>query len=122
MKRFEVGIDIEEVSRFKNLVRNRRFLQRIFTPKEISYCRGKKNCSQHFAVRFAAKEAVWKALNETLSKRGASLSHRDIGVANSTSGKPQVVLPQPLRRIAGQMSLSLSHNKTTAVAVAVVTF
>jgi holo-[acyl-carrier protein] synthase len=114
-----VGIDIEDVARFKALVRERRFLQRVYTPVEAKYCASKKNKLQHFAARFAAKEAVWKALSAALAKKKIHLSHRDIGVANDASGKPHVSLPASLRGWAARVSLSLSHTKTTVVAVAI---
>jgi holo-[acyl-carrier protein] synthase len=76
----------------------------------VAYCRRKKISAQHFAVRFAAKEAVWKALGQS------GISHRDIGVVNAPDGAPQVVLKG---RKAGQFSLSLSHTRAFAVAVAV---
>lgn len=113
-----VGIDIEEVARFKSLVRQRRFVDRVYTAIEARYCASKKNKLQHFAVRFAAKEAVWKALSETLAQKKIHLSHRDIGVANDVSGKPRVRLPQKLRAWESRVSLSLSHTRTTVVAVA----
>lgn len=114
-----IGIDIEEVSRFKSLIRNRRFLKRVFTPQEIAYCSSKANKTQHFAVRFAAKEAIWKALSDTLRKKRSRLSHRDIGIKNEASGRPTAVLPKSLARIAKKISISLSHSRLQVVAVAV---
>jgi holo-[acyl-carrier protein] synthase len=114
-----VGIDIEEVARFKVLVRQRRFVERVYTPIEARYCASKKNKLQHYAVRFAAKEAVWKALSEVLSRQKVHLSHRDIGVANDDNGKPRLILPRSMRAWANRVSLSLSHTKTTVVAVAI---
>lgn len=115
-----VGIDIEEVARFKRLVRNTRFMGRVYTRNEMAYCNAKKNKLQHFAARFAAKEAVWKALSETIRRKNLRLSHVDIGVANDASGKPRVVLPKKLAALARKISLSLSHTRTTVVAVALV--
>lgn len=115
---FGIGIDVEEVARVRRLLKNKRFLNRIFTPQEIAYCSSKKNKAQHFAVRFAAKEAVWKAISETLMRTRKRVSHKDIGVRNSKHGKPEVVLPAPLRAMQKKMSLSLSHTQATAVAVA----
>ncbi len=114
-----VGIDIEDVARFKALIRQRRFLERVYTPIEARYCASKKNKLQHFAARFAAKEAVWKALSETLARRKIHLSHRDIGVTNDDSGKPHLTLPKPIGGWASRVSLSLSHTRTTVVAVAI---
>ena len=50
-----VGTDIVDVARIKKMIRNKRFLDRIFTKEEIEYCKDKKNSAQHFAVRFSAK-------------------------------------------------------------------
>ena len=107
-----VGIDIVEIKRITRLIKNKRFCRRIFSDKEISYCRSKKNPGQHYAVRFAAKEAVWKALG----KRG--ISHRDISIRNSPEGKPEVTLPKKLKRLEKKVSVSLSHTSDHAVAIA----
>lgn len=117
---FSVGVDIEEVGRFKSLLRNARFMARVFTPKEVAYCNARKNKLQHFAARFAAKEAVWKALSDTLSLKKAQLGHRDIGVENEASGKPRVTLPKRLAPLEKKISLSLSHTRSAVVAVALV--
>jgi holo-[acyl-carrier protein] synthase len=118
-KNLDLGVDIEEVSRFRALVRNKRFLERVYTSSEVAYCRGKKNQLQHFAVRFAAKEAVWKCLSETLHKLKKKLGHRDIGIKNTASGKPQIVLPAALKKIERRVHISLSHSSSHVVAVAV---
>lgn len=115
-----VGVDIEEVGRFRRLIRNKRFMSRIFTRQEILYCSAKKRKLEHFAVRFAAKEAVWKALSDVLSRQKKSLAHRDIGISNDPSGKPRVVLPRRLARLAVRTTVSLSHTKSYAVAVALI--
>ena len=105
-----------EVARIARLARNRRFLARVFTADEVKYCRGKKNAAQHFAVRFAAKEAVWKALNEHTRVRG--ISHREISVGRAASGQPVVELSKRLKEFEPRISLSLSHTKDFALAVA----
>lgn len=115
-----VGVDIEEVRRFQSLARNKRFMARVFTDQEIAYCSSRKNKAQHLAVRFAAKEAVWKAISDALRRRKGHLSHREIGVRNDAYGKPSVVLPRRLSALAARISLSLSHTQAYAVAVAVV--
>jgi holo-[acyl-carrier protein] synthase len=88
-------------------------LGRVFSAAEVAYCRGKKNASQHFAVRFAAKEAVYKALGKK------SVTHKQISVRNLPSGQPVVCLGGPLKRLEKMMSLSLSHTAQYAAAVAV---
>ena len=107
----EIGLDIVEISRIRRLaLKTPRFLKRVFTAEEIAYCKGKSKPWQHFAVRFAAKEAVWKALGE----RGLGL--RDISVSRSERGKPGVLLRgKPARGLR----LSLSHSESYAVAVVI---
>ena len=115
MKKIQTGVDIVEIERIKKVIRrNPRFLKRVFTAEEVRYCSERKAAWQHYAVRFAAKEAVWKALDER------KLSHRDIGIKHAENGKPQVVLPKKFSRLASKISVSLSHSDHYAVAVAVV--
>lgn len=120
MGQMGLGVDIEEVSRFKSLIRNRKFLKRIFTPAEIAYCLSKKNRAQHFAVRFAAKEAVWKALSILPPKQKSGLRHTDIGVKNDQRGKPQITFPKSLVRLQKKVEVSLSHTRSACVAVALI--
>ncbi len=116
-KKLSIGTDIVDVARIKKMIRNRRFLQKIFTAEEIRYCSGKKMAEQHFAVRFAAKEAVWKALNPLTQKLG--ISHREIGVRRAASGMPSVALSPRLKKFEARFSLTLSHTREFAIAVAV---
>jgi len=107
----EVGVDLVEIARVRDLARrNPRFLTRVFSAAEIAYCKAKKNPWPHFAVRFAAKEAVYKALGK------ADVPLTDISVERARDGKPSV-------RIAGkpaaELKLSLSHGRDHAVAFAV---
>jgi holo-[acyl-carrier protein] synthase len=111
-----IGTDIVDVKRIAKSIRNPRFLSRIFTSAEIRYCKDKKSCAQHFAVRFAAKEAVWKALSDFKVK---GIAHKEIGVARSADGKPSVKLSGRLKRFEKKISLSLSHTHEYALAVAV---
>ena len=112
---FSVGTDIVEVPRIRKLIRESKFLDRVFTDSEQAYCRAKKNAAQHFAVRFAAKEAVWKALSG-LKVRG--VGHREIGVRRHADGRPSVSLSPRLKKFENRISLSLSHTKDHAIAVA----
>lgn len=107
-----LGLDIVEISRVRALARrNPRFLTRVFSAEEIRYCEGKRRAWQHFAVRFAAKEAVWKALGD------GSLALKDIAVSRDAKGRPGVLLRgKPAKRIR----LSLSHSDDYAAAVALV--
>ena len=107
----KVGIDIVEVHRIERLIKNKAFLEKIYTKEEIKYCSGKKNKGQHFAVRFAAKEAVWKALMEK------NVTHKDIGVKNLVNGRPEVFIKGKKRN---NIDISLSHTKEHAVACAII--
>src|SRR5258708_29951594 len=109
----DIGVDIVEIHRISRQTHNARFLKRVFTPQEVAYCRARKNSAQHFAVRFAAKEAVWKAVGEP------RLLHRDIQVRNRTNGKPEVIFPKRFARLARRVSISLSHGRDYAVAMAI---
>jgi holo-[acyl-carrier protein] synthase len=106
----DLGLDIVEINRVRTLARRQpRFLARVFTADEIAYCRAKKNPWPHFAVRFAAKEAVWKALGQ------GGVRLKDISVRRDGRGKPGVLLRG---RPARGLTLSLSHSRSYAVAVA----
>jgi holo-[acyl-carrier protein] synthase len=107
----ELGADIVEIARIRSLAkRNPRFLKRVFSDEEIAYCRGKKLQWQHFAVRFAAKEAVWKAFGDA-----KGLSYRDITVSRDERGRPWVNVKG---KKAKSIKLSLSHSERYALAVA----
>jgi holo-[acyl-carrier protein] synthase len=106
----ELGCDIVEIGRVRALARRQpRFLARVFSAEEIAYCRGKKAQWQHFAVRFAAKEAVWKALGRD------GLALKDIAVWRDGRGRPGVMIRG--KKAAG-IKLSLSHSERYAMAVA----
>ena len=107
----KVGIDIEEVKRFKSLIKNKAFLTRVFSKEEINYCLSKKNAIEHFAVRFCGKEAVWKALNNS------KIQITSISFKNLKSGKPTVLINNKKNTC---IQVSFSHTKTTVVAVAIV--
>src|SRR5664279_3585326 len=101
----DIGVDIVEIDRIARSVRHPRFLKRVFTASEVAYCCARKNSAQHFAVRFAAKEAVWKAVGEP------RLLHRDIQVRNRPNGKPEVIFPKRFSKLTRRISISLSHGR-----------
>jgi len=122
----DIGVDIVEIDRIAKQTRNPHFLKRVYTPGEVAYCRARKNSAQHFAVRFAAKEAVWKAIAAAIVRRssggtarGARLTHRDIQVRNRANGKPEIFLAKPFQKLARRVSISLSHGREYAVAMAI---
>ncbi len=114
-----VGVDIVEVGRIAGAIERwgARFLDRIFTPSEIAYCRKRSRAAESFAVRFAAKEAFAKAL-----KVGRVSIWREVEVVRSEGPRPAVQLHGTARELVGarRVDLSLSHATTHAVAVVLV--
>ncbi|MFP4081862.1 MAG: holo-ACP synthase [Candidatus Aminicenantes bacterium] len=108
-----IGIDIIEVARIQRLVeKNPRFLQRIFTPEEISYCQEKINKYQHLAARFAAKEAFFKAL-------GRRIKWTEVGVVNLSSGKPRLEIKSDQKFPFHSTHVSVAHLSEQAIAVVI---
>lgn len=107
-----IGVDIEEVKRFEKYVKDKDYLERVFSGDEISYCMPKKRPAQHLAARFAAKEAVWKAL----SAKNKKLVITDISVKNTLSGKPEVYIKNKRYK---KIDVSLSHTCKYVVAAAI---
>lgn len=108
-----IGVDIEEIVRFEN--KDATFQQRIFSPAEIEYCNSKSNPAQHFAARYCAKEAVFKALSS-------------FGVSGIEYNKIEVFHKNkvPCIRFLSELEknfkakLSLSHDKTKAIAYVII--
>ena len=116
MKVVGTGVDLVEVPRFKKSVDRwgDPFLKRLFTPKELAYAKDKKERIQHLAVRFAAKEAVVKALG---APKGLGLEWKDVEISHAQTGQPKVILRGTMRRWQKlQMHISLSHTEQYAVA------
>ena len=113
MELIGLGTDLIEVSRMESFSKHPGALERIFSQEEIDYCLSRKNKYEHLAVRFAAKEAVFKALPFD------GVAFKKISVVNLPSGRPQVVVDDP--RMQGLCVLiSLSHTRRYATAQAVV--
>jgi holo-[acyl-carrier protein] synthase len=113
------GIDLLEVARFRRAVRRQgeAFLRRVFTPEERAYARGKRQAMLHLAVRFAAKEAVIKAVSQVQPQLPLSL--RQIEVSNDAAGRPSVTVRASGIRASIYISLSHVASMVTAMAVAV---
>lgn len=117
------GIDIIEIERIKESIETlgEKFLKRIYTDKEIEYCESKKAQKyQHYAARFAAKEAVFKAISEKIKDK-YQIEWKDIEITNSKEGRPQVEIRNQGIAIK-QIDVSLSHCKQYATANAIVGF
>ena len=115
------GTDIIEIERVKDAVENyeNKFKSEIFTEKEVEYCEShKEQRFQHYAARFAAKEAIFKAISTKLDK---SYSWNDFEIVNNEIGKPEVFLKIEIPEIEN-IDVSLSHCKEYAVANVVVLF
>ncbi len=116
-----LGVDIVEIARMKAiLARTKSFAARVFSDEERAYCDGKATPEIHYATRFAAKEAVLKALGTGFS---AGIGVRDIEVRRSAKGRPYVVLHGRAKAVAHAMGvrelpISLSYTHTEAVACA----
>jgi holo-[acyl-carrier protein] synthase len=117
---FGTGIDIVDISRFEKFVRdnNEPLFNRVFTPGERDYCAAKRHSAQHYALRFAAKEAFLKALGTGLRD---GLSWRDMEVVNDPQGKPELMLHGRAEELFMQNNLrrvflSLSHDGNYAIA------
>jgi holo-[acyl-carrier protein] synthase len=108
-----IGADCEEISRFGKMGRNA--MEKIFTKNEISYCSGKASPSQHFAARFAGKEAIIKCF----SSDGKKIAFNRIEIVRNESGAPVVrILDSGLKDY--DVMLSLSHSGNMAMAFAIV--
>ena len=117
MKLF-TGIDIIEISRFDaEHIKNQRFLDKCFTKAEQEFCLSMNNPAPHFAARFAAKEAVVKAL----SGLGKSVVYCDIDIRKETNGRPYAVLLTDDAELKNlKIDVSLSHAESHAAASAIV--
>jgi holo-[acyl-carrier protein] synthase len=113
----EVGIDIVDITRFnKDVILKKNIIKKIFTDNEIQYCEKKDNSSQHYAVRFAAKEAVVKAF----TCYDLSVSLRHIEIINKKNGCPYVKILDD--KFSGfDIKISLSHSNDIAIAFVIVT-
>lgn len=122
------GIDIIEVDRIEKSIEESReeFIKRVYTDQEIKYCESKnKNKYQHYAARFAVKEAAFKAVS-TLLKDKYSISWKNIETLNDENGKPIIKfvaitkeVEQELKKIIS-IDVSISHIKEYAIANVVV--
>ncbi|MGH7193333.1 MAG: holo-ACP synthase [Candidatus Saccharimonadales bacterium] len=120
MKVLGIGTDIIECLRIAQMIERHGelFINRVYTPYEISYCSSRKQATQHYAGRWAAKEAILKALG-TGWRRG--ISWRDIEVRNDGQGKPVVGLRGGARDLVEQLGIremlvSISHCRSHAMA------
>jgi holo-[acyl-carrier protein] synthase len=117
------GIDIVDISRFERFLREGSdgIFRRLFTDHELEYCGVRKRSAQHYALRFAAKEAFLKACGLGLRQ---GISWKDIEIVNDPLGKPELRLSGKADEIARDLGLkksftALSHDGAYAVAMVV---
>lgn len=115
-----LGCDIIEINRISMSIKQHGqvFFDKLFTPLEQKYCQKYRDSAPHYAARFAAKEAVVKALG---SGFGQAISWLDIEVVNNKDGKPSIQLSATVQQSFDnpQLQLSLSHCKEYAMAVVI---
>ncbi|PQO38125.1 holo-ACP synthase [Blastopirellula marina] len=117
-----IGTDIIECLRIAQMIERHgeMFINRVYTQHEIEYCSERKAATQHYAGRWAAKEAVLKAIGTGWIK---GITWRDVEVANQFGGKPVIhlsggALDSARRRGIEEVQISISHCRTHAVAYA----
>ena len=116
--KIQTGVDIIEVERIKEAIQRQgeTFLNTVYTKQEIAYCENTGAMKyQHYSARFAAKEAVFKAISFKISENEDNILKK-IEVKNEKSGKPTVNLEKLKINGIIDMDLSLSHLKDYAVA------
>lgn len=118
-----IGVDIVEIERIRRALGGSgdRFVQRVFTPGETAFCRGHRDPAPHFAARFAAKEALFKALGTGWA---GGLQWREAEVERSAASAPVLVLhgaalARSRKLGAARCLLTLSHSESAAVAVVI---
>ena len=118
-----VGIDMIEVERVADKINKESgFRELVFSPKEIAYCESKKSKFEHYAARFAAKEAFFKALGTGWAE---NTQFNEVEIINNKDGKPEVQLLGSTLETINAMGIkkilvSLSHIKTIASAVVMI--
>ncbi len=110
------GIDIIEVERIAKSIKKwgDGFLTHVFTPNEIAYAKKNRHPNQHFAARFAAKEAILKAIGDN-----RHVSWKDMEISHDKHGRPICIYKD--KKFKHKIFISISHTQTYAVASAVIT-
>lgn len=116
------GVDIIEISRVKESIENlgENFLNRVYTKNEIEYCEGRgKSKYEHYAARFAVKEAVFKTLSQMVNDK-YEITWKDIETINDDQGRPKVEVLFIKNNKIENIDVSISHCKEYAIANVVV--
>ena len=125
MKIYGIGTDIANINRIKKSLKNKNFIDRLFSKNEIKKCNSQINKANCYAKRFAAKEAFSKAMGTGISK---GINFNEIIVHNIKSGKPRIKLLGNTKKVVNKILnkkkfnifLSLSDDKPFAVATVVI--
>lgn len=116
-----IGVDVVDVPRMKEVLEKQgdHFYKKIFSDMEVAYCKTRKRPYIHFAARFAAKEAVAKAMRTGWS---GAFRWKDIEVVNDDSGAPHILLCGEVAKALEKCNvhLSISHTDTTVVAFVII--
>ena len=118
-----IGTDITECLRIARMIERHGelFIDRVYTPEEIKYCQSRKQSTQHYAGRWAAKEAILKALGTGWRK---GISWRDMEVRHEPGGKPVVAVRGGVKEVVEQLGIAdifvtISHCRSHATATAI---
>ncbi len=109
INKIKIGVDLVEVGRFKDVEGKKKFLENIFTPRELMDCRNKNNFHESLAARFAAKEAVRKSIAE-------NINFNEIEIINEKNGDPSVVFLNKKIKKKYRSLISITHTKQFAQA------
>ncbi len=116
------GTDIVNVARVRESIEKlgEKFIKRVYTDEEINYCESRRMCKfESYAARFAAKEAVYKAISPAKESEGV---FTEVEVRNEENGRPYIILHGELKKIINgkNIEVSLSHEKEYAIATVVI--
>lgn len=117
-----IGTDIVETPRIAKSIEESRFKERIFSKVEIAYCESTANKAEHYAARFAAKEAFFKALGTGLR---SGMAFNEVEIQNDELGKPSIrLLGETAKTVASKniksIHVSLSHTATISTATVII--
>lgn len=113
MQKIKCGTDIVEIERIEKSISrtNGKFIEEIYTKKEIEYCESKKNAKyQHYAARFAAKEAIFKAISDFLTNK-YEISWQNVQILNNEQGRPYIEFIGVEFNQIKSIDISISHCK-----------
>jgi len=122
MSIYGIGTDIVEVERIAQKLNHQGFIERAFTTDEIKFCQEQVNKGEHFAARFAAKEAFMKAMGKGWT---AQTDFKEIEVLRHKNGAPYIQLHRDAQEYFNSLNLknilvSLSHTKQNAIAFVII--